>query len=106
VRLTKSPAEYLASRAARRELPYEALITAGREQWSVGDRIRVYRRRGSEAGLIESGDDEAIADARRDYDVDYYVRLLRETYAARFARAFKGEDFAAVFADPEQWSLF
>jgi DNA polymerase elongation subunit (family B) len=106
VRLTKSPAEYLASRAGRRELPYEALITAGREHWSVGDRIRVYRRRGGEAGLIDSGDDEAIADARRDYDSDYYVRLLRETYAARFARAFTGEDFAAVFADPEQWSLF
>jgi DNA polymerase I len=34
------------------------------------------------------------------------VRLLRETFAARLARALDPEDFAAVFADPQQPSLF
>ena len=38
--------------------------------------------------------------------MDYYVRLLRTTYAARLARAFSPEDFAAVFADADQLSLF
>ncbi len=102
VRLTKSPAQYLATRGKRRELAYEALLTARRNHWSVGDRVRVYRRQNGEAGLAEPDD----AEARRDYDVEYYVRLLRETFAARLLRAFRGEDFAAVFADPEQWSLF
>ena len=47
----------------------------------------------------------AILDAR-DYDVEYYARLLRATYAARLARAFAAEDFEMVFADPDQLSLF
>jgi hypothetical protein len=34
------------------------------------------------------------------------VRLLRETFAARLERAFTTEDFATLFADPEQPSLF
>ena len=42
----------------------------------------------------------------RDYDVEHYVGLLRDTFAARLARAFTPDDFAAVFADPEQPSLF
>jgi hypothetical protein len=42
----------------------------------------------------------------RDYDVEFYVRLLRETFAARLVRALTPEDFATVFADPEQPSLF
>ncbi|HWZ61301.1 MAG TPA: ribonuclease H-like domain-containing protein [Gemmatimonadaceae bacterium] len=97
VRLTKSPDEYLAARANRRELPYEALLAAGHTSWDVGDRIRVYRKRTGEGGL--AGD-------LRDYDIDYYVRLLRTTYAERLARAFTPEDFAAVFADADQFSLF
>ena len=32
--------------------------------------------------------------------------LLRETFAARLARAFTPDDFATLFADPEQPSLF
>jgi hypothetical protein len=43
---------------------------------------------------------------RRDYDVDWYLKVLVGTYAARLARAFSPDDFAAVFADPEQISLF
>jgi DNA polymerase elongation subunit (family B) len=106
VRLTKSPEEYAETREKRRELPYEALLANGRMTWSVGDRIRVYRRQNGEGGLVEATDDEAPAPDRRDYDVDYYVRLLRETYAERLARAFTPEDFSLVFADPDQLSLF
>lgn len=110
VRLTKTPEEYLATRSKRREIPYEALLGVGQATWRVGDRIRVYRRRGGESGLAggtfaSSGDDAARSDAR-DYDIDYYVRLLRSTYAQRLARAFRPADFSAVFADPDQLSLF
>ena len=32
--------------------------------------------------------------------------VLRDTFAARLARALTPDDFAAVFADPDQLSLF
>jgi DNA polymerase elongation subunit (family B) len=110
VRLTKSPDAYLTSRAKRRELPYEALLAAGHTTWDVGDRIRVYRKWNGEGGIAGalgalSDDDTASVDPR-DYDTDYYVRLLRTTYAERLARAFRPEDFATVFADADQFSLF
>jgi DNA polymerase, archaea type len=44
--------------------------------------------------------------ARRDNDVGHYVRMLRDTFAARLARAFSEADFEAVFAGPEQMTLF
>ncbi|MDB4970267.1 MAG: putative polymerase [Myxococcales bacterium] len=115
VRLTKTPAEYLAARANRRELAYEAAIQSGLSAWSVGDRIHVYRGSGGRACRLardddDGGDDDVSRDRRadptRDYDVDYYVRLLRDTFAARLQRALTPETFAAVFADPEQPSLF
>jgi hypothetical protein len=106
VRLTKSPAEYLEARSKRRELPYEALLAAGRTSWSVGDRIHVYRKQNGEGGVAASGEDDAASPDPRDYDVEYYVRLLRTTYAERLARAFTREDFEVVFADPHQFSLF
>jgi hypothetical protein len=56
-------------------------------------------------GLADPHDPANPADAR-DYDVEHYLRVLRHTYAARFARALTPEDFATVFADPEQPSLF
>ncbi len=78
------------------------MLTAGRNTWSAGDRIRAYRTRSGSAGLIdEDGDVDA-----RDYDVEYYARLLRNTFAARLERAFARGDFEAVFADPVQMSLF
>jgi len=104
VRLTKSPARYLESREKRRELPYEALLSNGVTEWSVGDRIRVYRRKAGEAGLVDFDEREGEPDPR-DYDVEYYVRQLRETFAARLARALTPADFDAVFADPDQLSL-
>jgi DNA polymerase elongation subunit (family B) len=106
VRLTKSPAEYAESRVERRELPYEAMLSMGRMTWSVGDRIRVYRKQNGESGTIESPEGEPSDLDPRNYDMEYYVRLLRTTYAERLARGFSAEDFAEVFADPDQFSFF
>ncbi|HTJ45816.1 MAG TPA: 3'-5' exonuclease [Kofleriaceae bacterium] len=107
VRLTKSPAEYLATRESRREAPYEAMLAGGRDTWHAGERIRFYRATRGRVLLYQSPDDDSRLDHDpRDYDVDYYVRLLRDTFATRLARALAPEDFAAVFADPDQPSLF
>ena len=105
VRLTKSPEEYFETRARRRELAYEALLASGRRHWRPGERIRVYRKAQGEAGMLASEDEELAADPR-DYDVECYVRLLRSTYAERLARAFTPHDFAVVFADADQLTLF
>jgi DNA polymerase elongation subunit (family B) len=110
VRLTKTPEQYAAVRETRRELAYEAMLAAGRTVWTSGERVRVYRTQTGHGALVADPDDEeAIQDGRaaaRDYDVEYYVRLLRDTFAARFERALTPEDFDAVFADPDQPSLF
>jgi DNA polymerase, archaea type len=112
VRLTKTPAAYLATRKERRELPYEAMLRSGRSDWIPGERVRVYRTASGEAGLlsdVDLDDDMAGGDAirdPRDYDVAYYTRLLRETFAARLARALTAEAFASLFADPDRPSLF
>ncbi|MET0793122.1 MAG: DNA polymerase domain-containing protein, partial [Polyangiaceae bacterium] len=112
VRLTKTPTQYLATRAQRRELSYEALLDNGHDDWAAGERIRVYRRSRGRAGLlidpeVQGARGSAGADPDpRDYDIDYYLRLLRETYAARLARGLSPEDFAAICAAPEQPSLF
>lgn len=112
VRLTKTPAEYLTTRAQRRELSYEALLNNGQADWAPGDRIRVYRGAKGRAGLLvdpdaprQPGAPERDPDPR-DYDVEYYLRLLRETYAARLVRGLTPDDFAAICADPAQPSLF
>jgi DNA polymerase I len=114
VRLTKTPSEYMATRKERRELAYEAVLRSGRTHWAIGERIRVYRTVGGEAGLFreDDADDDtsaARADTGRDlraYDVEYYTRILRDTFAARLARALTPEAFASLFADPDQPSLF
>jgi DNA polymerase elongation subunit (family B) len=105
VRLTKTPERYLATRESRKELAYEALLANGRANWSVGDRIRVYRTKTGSGGVVEESSTETVPDPR-DYDVDHYARLLRETFAVRLARAFTPEDYEAVFTDSEQMSLF
>ena len=105
VRLTKTPEEYLASRATRRELSYDAMLASGRTTWRVGDRVRVYRTRTGSAVAQDGGEVVEHHDAR-DYDVAHYTRLLRDTFVARLARAFAAADFAVVFADPDQLSLF
>lgn len=106
LRLSKPPQEYLATRAKRREIPYEALLSAGRTTWSVGDRIRVYRKQNGEYGLLTLHEDESADKDPRDYSVDHYVRLLHTTYAQRMARAFTPLDFTTVFADADQFSIF
>lgn len=109
VRLTKSPEEYLRARESRRELPYEAMLAAGRRRWSVGERVRVYRAAGGAARLAPEqpeGDGATGEAAPRDYDVAWYTRLLRDSFASRLARAFTERDFAAVFPEPDQLSLF
>ncbi len=106
VRLTKTPAQYLATRDSRRELAYEALLASGRTTWAVGERVRVYRTARGGGGVIAEDDDGGYVDAPRDYDADHYVRVLRDNVAIRLARAFTPDDFAAVFADPDQLSLF
>jgi DNA polymerase elongation subunit (family B) len=111
VRLTKDPAEYLATRASRREHAYEATLASGRTLWTAGEHVRVYRAIGGRPRLltdVPEDEDErpAAAGDPRDYDVDYYVTLLRDTFAARLARALTPEDFATAFADPHQLSLF
>ena len=109
VRLTKSPAQYDLTRAKRRELSYEAMLASGRTQWSIGERVRVYRTKKGEGGVIAHSSDGVVRHDEHDprgYDVEHYVRLLRDTYAARLARAFRMEDFDDVFADADQHSLF
>ena len=72
---------------------------------TVGDRVRIYRKKSGEGGVVDPDDDPDDSADSRDYDVEHYVRVLRETYAARLVRALKPADFAAVFADPEQLLL-
>ncbi|WP_394840615.1 ribonuclease H-like domain-containing protein [Pendulispora brunnea] len=110
VRLTKSPSHYMTTRTQRRELSYEAVLASGRTTWTSGEHVRVYRATGGRAALLpdpdaDDNDASAVPDPR-DYDVEYYVRLLRETFAARLSRALSPEDFSAAFEDPEQLSLF
>jgi DNA polymerase elongation subunit (family B) len=102
VRLTKTASEYQATRTARRDASYEAMLNAGRARWDRGEQVRIYRAVGARPALLAEGDGEAP----RDYDPTYYIRLLRETFAARLERAFTPDDFAVVFGDPMQPSLF
>jgi DNA polymerase, archaea type len=109
VRLTKTPAEYFAVRESRRELAYEALLASGRISWGVGDRARVYRKRNGACGLLEESEDGPVGTGtvdNRDYDVEHYVRQLRQTFASRLACAFTPADYETVFGDPDQMSLF
>ena len=108
VRLTKSPSQYLETRDTRREFSYEAMLASGRTSWRPGERVRVYRTKHG-GGVVTEFDDEAIvsenADAR-DYDIAYYVKLLRTSFAERLVTAFTPSDFDTVFADAQQLSLF
>jgi hypothetical protein len=109
VRLTKTRERYLESRERRRELPYEAMLASGRASWNLGERIRVYRSATGVGALVAHSEDaELHRDAAdpRDYDVEHYIRVLRDTFAARLARALAPDDFKEVFADPDQLSLF
>ena len=69
--------------------------------------MRVYRTRVGFGGVV--AEPRRLRRERidpRDYDVEHYVRVLRDNFASRLERAFTPEDYAAVFADPDQLSLF
>jgi DNA polymerase I len=117
VRLTKTPEQYLATRGQRQELPYEAMLANGREHWSPGERIYVYRRTQGRAGLWLEPPADEVAEASelsadgaspdvRDYDAEHYVKQLRDNFATRLARGLQLEDFEAIVADPDRPSLF
>ena len=107
VRLTKSTGQYMAVRDTRREFSYEALLASGRTSWSIGERVRVYRRQGGTGGVVDEFDGEAlVTDDARDYDVAYYAASLRRNFASRLARAFAPIDFDTLFADATQYPLF
>ncbi|MEP6729941.1 MAG: hypothetical protein ABJE10_04840, partial [bacterium] len=68
---------------------------------------RVYRTNGGSGSVVAESDDEVHDKIdRRDYDVDHYARVLLDNFASRLARAFTPGDFATLFADPDQFSLF
>jgi hypothetical protein len=71
----------------------------------VGERVRVYRTRGGSGNVVSEEGSPGRVDPR-DYDVEWYVRLLRDTFAARMIRAFTTDDYAVVFPHPDQLSLF
>jgi DNA polymerase elongation subunit (family B) len=111
VRLTKTPEAYLARRASLREAGYEALLAAGRQDWSPGERVRCYRGPGrSYVWLPDDPDaypgDGPPPDERRDYDVEHYVQLLVATYAGRLKKAFAPEDFEQLFRPEAQRGIF
>ena len=95
------------SRVAR-DAARAAVRGAARERPHDVERRRSRSRLSHEGGggWYRLDDPDAECNDPRDYDVEHYVRLLRDTFAARLARAFTPEDFDAVFADPDQFSLF
>ncbi len=106
-KVKKTVEHYLQQRHHRREGAYEALLNtqlpgATSDQtprWIPGSTIRYYHAVSGYA-LVH----DAIP--TYDYDVAYYVRLLRTTYIARLARAFHPEDFATLTAPRGQPTLF
>ncbi len=134
VRLSKTPEAYMAARQNHPEPQYEALLTAGRTHWYPGERVRFYRGPNKRYVWLpeESGDHsvdhrdwEGLLPApkpetpaaliastfedvyeRKDYDVDYYLQLLLNSYAARLRKAFEPEDFSQLFRLEGQIGLF
>ena len=84
------------------------MLASGRRSWRVAERVRVYRARTGGGRIVDESDDAEVAarNDARDYDGEWYVRQLRDTFAARMVRAFTTADYAAVFPHPDQLSLF
>jgi DNA polymerase elongation subunit (family B) len=131
VKLSKAPETYLANRASHSEPAYEALLNAGRTYWHPGERVRFYRTRSkgyiwlpdeNEESSATNNDWRARADGRvekaeividrheianrRDYDVEHYLHVLRNSYAARLKKVFSDDDFEQLFRLESQPSLF
>jgi hypothetical protein len=128
IRLSKDSRTYLASRGRHMEPQYETLLAAGRTQWRAGERVRFFKAESGEAVWLpdEADDVSPIADEeemtealvelqspsvpaaaleRRDYNVEYYLRLLLQSYAQRLRVAFEAEDFKQLFRLDGQLSL-
>jgi DNA polymerase, archaea type len=129
VRLSKKPEVYHASRQSHLEPAYEALIKAGRTQWHPGERVRFYRSTKGYIWLPDETEETATNNDwqtntkedqssrtmltsskelanRRDYDIEYYTRLLTTSYAARLRKAFAPAAFDQLFRSHTQLSLF
>lgn len=118
VRLSKTPAAYFATRTGQREQAYEALLNAGRSEWSPGERVRVYRAQDGRAIWLPDITDEPTDDApdapavyqdrsdQRDYDVAHYIQMLLSSYASRLRKAFAPDDFEQLFRPDQQRGLF
>jgi len=111
-RLTKTPEAYQAARARAREAPYEALLTAGRTAWRVGERVRFYRAvNGTSVWLpattenAQAGTDGGGAVLPR-YDVAHYVAVLHTAYVSRLRKAFTPDQYAQLFCSSGQLGLF
>lgn len=97
-KLTKSPEKY--AKSGRSEAMYEAMLASGKPNWYVGEKVQIYRATGGRWLVLE---DEAKD--RHDYDINHYVRVLRESYAERLRKAFDAHDFETLFGG-EQVGLF
>ena len=102
VKLTKSPLQYRDSR--RSEAMYEAMLASGFNDWPVGKRVQIYRATGNRWLVLKNN--EVQADDPRDYDVEHYVRSLKDSYAQRLRKAFEVEDFEHLFRLEDQMGLF
>lgn len=98
VRLTKSSEKYASS--GRSEAAYEAMLASNRSKWAAGEKVRIYRSRQGWRLLPE-----AIHQAEP-YDLNHYTRVLQDSYAERFRKAFSGADFEQLFRPIAQGGLF
>lgn len=128
-RLSKTPEAYQVSRSRLREAAYEALLTAGRTTWRVGERVRFYRAAdGTMVWLPDIGDEEVLgeedeegeqasgtvlepdslasAQGRQDYDRVNYIQVFHGSYVSRLKKAFAPEDFDQLFRPAGQLGLF
>ncbi len=91
VQLTKAEEAYRAS--GKKEEQYEVLLAAN-ARWQPGDRVRYYH-----AARGRHGYKKLYTPGATDYDAEYYVRKLRDTYAARLCRAVAPEDLNSLFGE-------
>jgi DNA polymerase elongation subunit (family B) len=132
MRLSKDSKTYLAKRAKHTEAQYEALLVAGRKQWRAGERVRFYRSQKEvpvwlpdeaddaspiseeeEADEVEASEELLLPaqstipfNDRKDYDIEHYLRILRDSYAERLRVVFEAEDFSQLFRLDGQQGLF
>lgn len=90
VQLSKTPEEYRLS--PRTEEQYEVMKAAGKS-WERGQRITYYQIRGGRKKLYDP------ENPQQDYDAEYYVAKLKNTYAQRLSKAVEPEAFNALFSE-------